>query len=119
MSRKRFNEREVIETLIYQGFAISCYRCRQPFSVDPTSALEREHIVEIALGGADVPFNCAYSHKACHAEITNGTKATTAGSSKQRIAKVKRLANPKPSKRPMKSGGRKIPSRPFQKRRKP
>ncbi len=103
MSRKRFTEAQVIETLYRSGLAIPCYRCRHPLY--PGTKIEREHILEIALGGKDEPANCAYSHKLCHDFITNGSKATTAGSSKQRIAKLKRLTNPQPSKRPMKSPG--------------
>jgi len=114
MSRKRFTESQVIETLWYSGIRVPCSRCHE--LLGPLHKIEREHILEMALGGEDEPSNCTYSHKACHAVITNGTKATTAGSSKQRIAKVARLQNPRKSKHPMKSSGRKIPSRPFQKR---
>jgi hypothetical protein len=94
--RRRFSEREVIETLWHQGVNIPCRRCGQiirpeargtdgQFHID----VEREHIHEIALGGPDIPANCRYVHRVCHAQITNGTKATTAGSSKHRIAKTK------------------------------
>lgn len=132
MSRKRFSEREVLETLAWQGVFVECFRCRQCFfrinwtTVNGGSYIiiqalkaEREHLHEYKLGGPDTPKNCRYSCSECHSKITNGTKATTAGSSKQRVAKVRRLVNPKPSKRPMKSSGRKIPSRPFQTRKKP
>ncbi len=114
MSRKRFSERDVLATLMIQQ-VIFCFRCKM--AVTDPNHVEREHILEIALGGKDEPANCAYSHAWCHKAITNGTKATTAGSSKQRIAKVERLRNPKPSKRPMKNSGRKLPSRPFPKRK--
>ena len=99
MSRKRFSERQVIETLAWQGVYVRCFRCHAPFFTPaPTGGMfnlsdkiEREHIHEIALGGPDVPKNCRYSCAPCHEIITNGTKATSAGSSKQRIAKVNRL----------------------------
>lgn len=117
MSRKRFTEREVLETLYCCGVVIPCFRCRNPLR--PPEKIEREHILEIALGGTDDPGNCAYSHKLCHDIVTNGTKATTAGSSKQRIAKVARILADKPSKRPMQNSGRKIPSRPFAKTGRP
>lgn len=110
MGRKRFSERWAIQTLLFQGADIACYRCKIAFEADDD--IEREHILEIKLGGDDQPSNCAYSHKQCHARITNGTKATSAGSSKQRIAKVNRIRGgrkPKPK--------RKIPARPFQKRK--
>ncbi len=112
MTRKRFSERAVLATLMTQQ-VIFCFRCKM--AIAEAKDAEREHILEIALGGKDEPANCAYSHAWCHFAITNGTKATTAGSSKQRIAKVARLQNPKKSKRPMKSSKRPIPSRPFQK----
>ncbi len=131
MTRRRFSERDVIETLAWQGILVPCFRCGAPFftpSLDDgmfnlTDKIEREHLHEVALGGPDTPKNCRYSCSACHNKITNGTKATSAGSSKQRIAKVKRLrretcTGPKkkiPS-RPLKGGG-KMQSRPFQKRR--
>lgn len=119
MSRKRFSERDVMESLIRQGVSVFCYRCKREISATECRAgmMEREHLIEIALGGPDAPTNCVYSHKSCHAIVTNGTKATTAGSSKQRIAKVRRLRNPKPSRHPMSKSNRKIPSRPFQKGR--
>lgn len=99
MSRKRFSESEVIETLAWQGIFVRCFRCRAPFYTPApgggmfnlSDKIEREHIHEIALGGPDVPKNCRYSCAPCHKIITNGTNATTAGSSKQRIAKVDRI----------------------------
>lgn len=93
MSRKRFSEREVIETLWHQGVTVPCYRCKNP--IRPGEKLNREHLDELALGGQDAPGNCAYSHKLCHDVVTNGTKATTAGSSKHKIAKSKRIAKGK------------------------
>lgn len=117
MSRKRFSEKDVIRTLIHQGVEIRDYRTGELITLENVDQIEREHLHEIALDGPDVPANCRYSLKASHSIITNGTKATTAGSSKQRIAKVARLRNPRKSKRPMQNSGRKIPSRPFQKRK--
>lgn len=84
MKRRRLTEREVLEVLNRQ-LDLLCYRCQGRML---PSQVEREHIVEIALGGQDTPANCAYSHKTCHAIVTNGTPATTAGSSKNRIAKA-------------------------------
>lgn len=128
MSRKRFNEKDVIETLAWQGWFVSCFRCARPFLEQVvqsgTSGMfkwnaipEREHIHEIALGGDDAPNNCRYSCKECHAVVTNGTKATSAGSSKHKIAKVRRLRGETKG-RPKKkwAAGRKIPARQFQKR---
>ncbi len=108
MSRKRFSESQVIETLYRSGLEIPCFRCRMPLI--PGQKIEREHVLEIALGGKDEPDNCAYSHKWCHFAITNGTKATTAGSSKQRVAKVRRIV--------AKATGEKKPGRKWPKGRK-
>lgn len=115
MTRKRFSEKEVLETLAHQGVFVRCFRCTEPFfRIDADGDMlmqrkpEREHLHEIALRGPDIPANCRYSCKGCHATITNGTKATSAGSSKHRIAKVRRLRGenkPRVKKR--------MPSRPF------
>lgn len=110
MRRKQFTEQEVLESILCNHGNFFCYRCKQAFV--PWDDIEREHLTELALGGEDTPINCAYSHKDCHAKVTNGTKATTAGSSKQRIAKMKRLTGETPKRK-----GRKIPSRPFPKGR--
>lgn len=124
-ARRRFSEREVIETLHCCGIDVLCYRCHK--KLEPGQKIQREHITEIALGGADSPENCAYSHAECHAIVTDGTPATSAGSSKQRIAKVKRsgkmaVDKPPPGKRKSKSKKhpwvlrkRKMQSRPFPK----
>ena len=142
--RKRFSETEVLRTVQIMLWArhsdvyILCTRCHKRLFIMslsqapsgsskalivtdalPVDKIEREHYQELALGGADSPINCMYSHAECHKKITNGTKATTAGSSKHKIAKTKRIAaGGKKSKRPMKSSGKPIPSRPFQKRKK-
>lgn len=114
MPRRKFSETDTILTLAYQGFVVTCFRCKEPLVYNtalsgeqlylPTVRIEREHLHELALGGADGPHNCRYSHTYCHKLITNGTKATTAGSSKQRIAKTKRLIEgKKPTKHPLRS----------------
>lgn len=101
MARRRFTERQVLECLAWQGVFVCCHRCGKPFFevflVDGEPTLfrnlepEREHLHEYALNGPDEPGNCRYGCAPCHSIITNGTKATSAGSSKHRIAKVKRL----------------------------
>lgn len=94
MTRRRaFKEREVLETLLGQGVLIPCYRCKVPMLA--LRHIEREHLLEVALEGPDEPGNCVYSHKDCHAVITDGAPATTAGSSKNRIAKAKRFSKGK------------------------
>lgn len=87
MRRRRFSEREVIRTLLHQGVKIAS-RSGEPITLENVHLVEREHLHELSLGGADEPENCRYSLKAEHAIVTNGTKATTAGSSKHRIAKA-------------------------------
>lgn len=91
MSRRRFSEREVIATLLHQGAFIRCYRTGTYIDASMVNNLEREHLHELALGGKDEPENCRYSLKAAHAIVTNGTPATSAGSSKHKIAKDRRL----------------------------
>ena len=112
MTRAAFSERRVIETLIIQDAVICCYRCQSAFTIEDAKSVEREHLHELALGGENTPDNCRYSHRACHAKITNGTPATSAGSSKHRIAKVNRILNPKKPKGNLRS-------RPFGKRANP
>lgn len=91
MSRRRFSELDVLETLVRQGVEIRCYRTKDLITLDTVRQLEREHVTELGLGGADDPTNCAYSLSAAHYIVTNGTPATTAGSSKNKIAKAKRI----------------------------
>lgn len=89
MTRRRFTERQVIETLIRQGAEIRCYRTKELVTLENVCTLEREHIHELALGGADDPANCAYSFSEAHKIVTFGNGATTAGSSANRIAKTR------------------------------
>jgi len=97
MTRRRFSEREVLATLIHQGVTVPCYRTKEPFTLETVRRAEREHLVELGLvkpedrAKYDTPEYCRYSLKEAHAIVTNGTKATTAGSSKHRIAKADRL----------------------------
>lgn len=111
MSRKRFSERQVIEALIRSGNTIRCFRTKEKITVDTVKLLEREHPTPLAIGGADDPTNAAYSLKAAHAEQTNGTKATSYGSDKHAIAKIRRIRGE------TKQGPKRaIPSRPWPKR---
>jgi hypothetical protein len=121
MRRRRFSELEVLQTLYWQGVELRCYRCLEWLLIEeglPREPIQREHIAELALGGKDIPINCAYSHKSCHAKVTNGSKATSAGSSKQRISKVKRLRGETKPKLKRSWPTRKLPSRKFPKRQK-
>ena len=97
MTRKRFSERQVIASLIHQGVPVTCYRTKEPITLESVGRLEREHLVELGLIEPerrhlyDTPEYCRYSLKEAHAIVTNGNGATSAGSSKHRIAKLKRL----------------------------
>ena len=51
-----------------------------------------DHTQALALGGEDINENIRAVHRQCHRVKTSGTKATTAGSDVQVIAKGKRLA---------------------------
>lgn len=116
MARHRFSEKMVIEALIRTGHEIRCYRTKAIITLETVKQLEREHPVPLALGGKDDPTNAAYSLSEAHGRQTNGTRATSYGSDKHAIAKVRRLTNPKPSRHPMKKTGRKILARAWAKR---
>lgn len=90
-----------------------CARCGEVLGND----VEWNHVLAHALGGSDGPENIEAVHKACHAVISDGTKATTAGSTKQIVAKSKRILRKRAeaageSKRKARA---KIPSRGFPK----
>lgn len=94
MTRRRFSEREVLTVLVgYQHIKIKCFRCGEPITLTDIESgnCQREHLHEVELAGPDVPANCRYSHRdaPCHHTATNGTPATSAGSSKHRIAKTR------------------------------
>lgn len=122
MARRKFSEKDVIRTLLHQGVEIRDFRTKEPITLDNVGEIEREHIHELKLGGPDEPANCRYSLKASHHVITNGTKATTAGSSKNRIAKTKAGRTEKfivrkdpPGERVPRAEAKRWASRPFQK----
>lgn len=83
-----------------------CLECHDP--VLPGQPVQFDHRHAIVHEGPHEHQNLWPIHTECHKKKTARDIAAN--------AKVKRLANPKPSKRPMKSSGRKIPSRPFSKR---
>ena len=104
MARKRFTEREVIEALIRTGHEIRCFRTKEIITLETVKRLEREHPTPLKLGGADDPTNAAYSLSEAHKGQTKKDRKA--------IAKVDRILGltcngPK----------RKIPSRPFTKRK--
>lgn len=110
MARRRFSERDVLETLIRCGTKLWCYRSREPITLANVRTVEREHVTPLALGGADTPENCAYSLAVAHKLQSFGTKATTVNSDIHKIAKVKRLRAGGKTRR-----GPQMKSRPFSK----
>ncbi len=74
----------------------------------PGQDIQFDHIHADVFGGPHEYKNLRPVHAECHKKKS---KADV-----QANAKVKRLLNPKPSKRPMQNSGRKIPPRPFPKR---
>jgi hypothetical protein len=85
-TRARFSKTALLGVLVRQAI---CPRCGE--RLGRLDALEWDHVVPIALGGADAPENLQAVHRDCHAEKTRGRAATTAGSDIHAIAKVKRL----------------------------
>lgn len=67
-----------------------CPKCGEKLGA--VTGLEFHHVHELALGGEDALENLTALHAECHAVVTNGTGATSAGSSKHKIAKVRRLS---------------------------
>jgi len=88
MARRKFSEKDVIRTLIHQGVEIRDFRSGELITLENVDQIQREHLHELAIGGPDAPVNCRYSLTKNHHVATNGNGATTAGSSKNRIAKA-------------------------------
>lgn len=96
--RKQPRPLDVIASLLHQGIEIRCYRTKELVTLANYKDLEREHLVELGLlqtdedkARVDTPEYWRWSFSEAHAKVTNGTKATSAGSSKQRVAKAKRM----------------------------
>ncbi len=104
------NMREMLISQCYEaGSPIPCAICTA--SILPGTRTIREHMHALGLDGPDTPENWRLVHKYCADRKTNGTKATTAGSDKNLMAKHRRLTGQNKPKRK-----RKIPSRGFDKR---
>lgn len=87
---------------------LPCSVCKQPLL--PGQNIHFDHIHADIFDGPHEYENLRPLHFECHKDKTaRDIKAN---------AKVKRLANPKPSRHPMKSSGRKLQSKPFAKRAK-
>ena len=124
-ARRKFRDWEVIACLVFQGVEVRCYRTQELITMDNVHLLQKEHLVELGLIEPekrhmfDVPGYCRYSLAEAHAVITNGNGATSAGSSKHRIAKLKRLLRVKAGERSRKRKGPPLKSRPFPKGHRP
>jgi hypothetical protein len=108
---KRYTSRKDLDAILgRQDHKCPCGAILEPGNYDI------DHSIALVFGGLDVLSNKVALCKPCHREKTFGNAATSAGSDLHMAAKIKRLRNPKPSRRPMQLSGRKIPSRPFSKR---
>ncbi len=103
--RKAIPARMKIDCLLYRENPTCAICDTRIFAEDE---IEWDHIHALVHGGADHYTNIRPLHAECH-KIK--TKADI-----QANAKVKRIIADKPSRHPMKSSGRKIPSRPWSKR---
>jgi 5-methylcytosine-specific restriction endonuclease McrA len=89
------------------GKALFCTICNQPIYAGED--IQFDHIHADIFNGPHEYQNLRPVHAECH-------KKKTARDIKDN-AKIKRILNPRPSKRPMPKSSRKIPSRPFPGRR--
>jgi hypothetical protein len=95
--RRALSQSDFVKMLLAQGAVIPCGYCRKAIT-DPKNIM-REHLNPLAISDDDSVSNQQLWHKnPCSHEKTNGTKATSYGSDKHAIAKVKRMTKP-PSER--------------------
>lgn len=100
--RRRFTPRQVAAIVWRQTVVspdgwpiIRCHICRQAITLDQLETAALDHIIELAMGGADVPENCGFVHDDCHkgksAKTTKvRTKADRQGGRKGQYARRKR-----------------------------
>jgi hypothetical protein len=108
MSRHKLNLSDKIWILTRQA---RCAMCMRPLYNSANAVVDYHHINELEISGDDSLDNIVAVHRACHKILTGGTPATSLGSSKHRIAKVKRLEKRRLGGETKKK--RKIPSRPM------
>lgn len=116
----------------FGGRGVLCPLCVNPIGFAEARVLEHmiPHATCVAIGKDPDDFeNLRFVHKACADRKTNGTKATCAGGDVHKIAKAKRLATARAAHQAVVKheadkvrgsikSGRKIQSRPFQKKEK-
>ncbi|MBO6542342.1 MAG: hypothetical protein JJ939_11495 [Alphaproteobacteria bacterium] len=119
MRRKAETPAMVRRIMIAQG-VIPCCLCGRRLA--PGDKLIREHLHALALGGPDDEKNMGYAHEECAKFKTTGRKHMADGDS-QKITKQNRLARGGKTKRGPKlqsrndwPQGRKLQSRPFERR---
>ena len=101
MTRRATTVANMREMLLAQaaqsGHPIPCALCSH--KILPGDKTIREHMHALGLGGFDVPDNWRLVHKPCARKKTIGTKATSAGSDTQLMAKHRRLTGKNKPKR--------------------
>ena len=101
MTRRATTVANMREMLLNQaeehGHPIRCALCGG--YILPGDLTIREHMHALGLGGFDVPDNWRLVHKPCARKKTIGTKATSAGSDTQLMAKHRRLTGKNKPKR--------------------
>lgn len=97
-TRRAGSWREILEALLHQGVKLFCWRTKARITFANLHLVEREHEPALCLfktweekRAADIPANWRFSLKAAHHVVTNGTKATTKGSTKGIAASMKRI----------------------------
>lgn len=86
-ARRRLSVTDKLSIMVRQSV---CPLCGE--RLGSLDGVDFDHFQALALGGEDTNENMRAVHRACHRVKTSGTKATTAGSDVQVIAKGKRLA---------------------------
>ena len=115
--RRRLTTLERLKVVARQAL---CPLCGE--KLGDLSGLDFDHVHALALGGTDTLDNLRALHRDCHSAKTNGRGGTSAGSDKNRIAKVarcaadeaefrRRLLAKEQGEKPARKS--KIPSRPF------
>jgi hypothetical protein len=90
MPRRALSQENFVRMLLAQGAVIPCGCCKKP--ITDAKNIRREHLNEYKISDDDSVGNQQLWHAyPCSHKKTNGTKATTLGSSKHIIAKAKRL----------------------------
>lgn len=85
--RRRLSVTDKLSIMVRQS---ACPLCGE--RLGSLDGVDFDHFQALALGGEDTNENMRAVHRQCHRVKTSGTRATTAGSDVQVIAKGKRLS---------------------------